>query len=69
MSTNDPDLQKTLAEIKEDLVDIRSKIPRLEVRNLEEVVDRLDQEIKSLRQKVRALENADHAPHTEGGSK
>ena len=65
MSTNDPGLRQILAEIKKELLDIRSKIPILEVRNLQEEVNRHDQQIKSLSQKVKALENAEHAPHGE----
>jgi hypothetical protein len=62
MSTNDPDIHKVLAEIKAELVDIRSKIPRLEVGNLQETVDRHHKEIKTLNYKLRALENADQTP-------
>lgn len=67
MSTNDPGIQVALAEIKADLADIKSKIapPNLATA-LQEKVAQHDTELKVLRQRMQALENADHAPHAKG---
>ena len=68
MSTNDPGLQKTLAEIREKLARACANIAALpfEIIAVREKVDQQAQALTELRQRVQALENADHAPHAGG---
>jgi hypothetical protein len=68
MSTNEPGLQQTLAEITEKLARACANIAAVpfEIIAVREKVDLQAQALIELRQRVQALENADHAPHAEG---